>query len=125
MHTHGSKNDPDVLTSPPDLQNPALSAGDPAQVILVGHSRGSIACDHIGLHNDEIARLWRAMIPFSHYDDGRSDWGMTSAEQDRAPQRLRRLGSIPQFICGEHRLPQEWRPGKLQEMVKAGQWLMA
>jgi len=116
MHTHGSKNDPDVLTSPPDLQNPALSAGDPAQVILVGHSRGSIACDHIGLHNDEIA---------SHYDDGRSDWGMTSAEQDRAPQRLRRLGSIPQFICGEHRLPQEWRPGKLQEMVKAGQWLMA
>ncbi|MCX6873801.1 MAG: hypothetical protein NTW21_08330 [Verrucomicrobia bacterium] len=76
--------------------------GDPAQIILVGHSRGAIACNYIGLHDDEIAKLWHAMIPFSHYDDGHDAWGMTPEEQRRAPERLRRLGSIPQFICGEH-----------------------
>jgi hypothetical protein len=76
--------------------------GDPAQIILVGHSRGAIACNYIGLHDDGIAKLWRAMIPFSHYDDGHEAWGMTPEEQRRAPERLRRLGSIPQFICGEH-----------------------
>ena len=76
--------------------------GAPKQVILAGHSRGAIACNYIGLHDDEMAKLWRAMIPFSHYDDGHNAWGMTKEEQRRAPERLRRLGSIPQFICGEH-----------------------
>lgn len=76
--------------------------GDPERVILVGHSRGAIACNYIGLHDDEIAKLWRAMIPVSHYDDGHVAWGMAPEEQQRAPERLRRLGQIPQFICGEH-----------------------
>ncbi len=75
--------------------------GDPAQVILTGYSRGAIACNYIGLHDDEIAKLWRAVIPVSHYDDGRP-WGMTPEEQGRAPERLRRLGKTPQFICGEY-----------------------
>ena len=76
--------------------------GDPAQVILVGYSRGAIACNYIGLHDDEIAKLWRAVIAASHYDDGHTPWGMTPEEQRRAPERLRRLGKTPQLICGEY-----------------------
>ena len=96
--------------------------GDPAQVILVGHSRGAIACNYIGLHDDGIAKLWRAMIPFSHYDDGHVKWGMTPAKKELAGERLRRLGSIPQFICGEHHLPQDHQNAKVLEMVKAGEF---
>ncbi len=76
--------------------------GDPAQVILTGYSRGAIACNYIGLHDDEIARLWRAIIPVSHYDDAHTAWGMPPEEQSAAPERLRRLGKTPQFICGEY-----------------------
>ncbi len=76
--------------------------GDPDQVILTGYSRGAIACNYIGLHDDEIARLWRAMIPVSHYDDAHTAWGMTPEEQGRAPERLRRLGKTRQLICGEY-----------------------
>jgi hypothetical protein len=76
--------------------------GDPARVVLTGYSRGAIACNYIGLHDDGIAGLWRAMIPVSHYDDGHTAWGMTPQERALAPDRLRRLGEIPQLICGEH-----------------------
>jgi hypothetical protein len=79
--------------------------GDPARVVLTGYSRGAIACNYIGLHDDQIARLWRAMIPVSHYDDAHTAWGMTAEERGRAPERLRRLGQIPQLICGEHSSP--------------------
>ena len=33
--------------------------GDPSQVFVTGFSRGSIACNFIGLHNDDIAALCR------------------------------------------------------------------
>ena len=36
--------------------------GDPKRVVLCGFSRGAIACNFIGLHDDEIARLWRAFL---------------------------------------------------------------
>jgi predicted esterase len=39
--------------------------GDPQQVILTGYSRGAISCNHIGLHDDGIAKLWRAINPLS------------------------------------------------------------
>ena len=78
-------------------------AGDPARVILVGHSRGAIACNYIGLHDDHIAKLWRAMISLSHYDDGHAGWGMTPQERRRCntpaplgidpPIHLRRISS--------------------------------
>lgn len=96
--------------------------GDPAAVILVGHSRGAIACNYIGLHDDEIAGLWRAMLPMSHYDDGHVSWGMSPAEQARAVERLRRLGTTPQLICGEHHLPRDHTDGKLMEMIRGGTW---
>jgi hypothetical protein len=76
--------------------------GDPKRVILTGHSRGAIACNYIGLHDDEIARHWCGMIAMSHYDDAHTAWGMTPEEQRRAPERLVRLGQTPQFICGEY-----------------------
>ncbi|MCX7006199.1 MAG: hypothetical protein NTY53_02945 [Kiritimatiellaeota bacterium] len=93
--------------------------GDPAQVILVGYSRGAIACNYIGLHDDEIAKLWRAIIAASHYDDGHIPWGMTPEEQRRAPERLRRLGQTPQFICGEYcSRPQQGSDAKLRELLQ-------
>ena len=76
--------------------------GDKSKVILVGYSRGAIACNYIGLHDDEIAKLWKAIVPISHYDDGHILWGMTKEEQSLAPERLRRLGKTPQLICGEY-----------------------
>ena len=93
--------------------------GDPAQVILVGYSRGAIACNYIGLHDDEIAKLWRAIIAASHYDDGHTSWGMTPEEQRRAPERLRRLGKTPQLVCGEYSSRSlRGTPGKLRELIK-------
>lgn len=37
--------------------------GDPARVVLAGFSRGAIACNFLGLHDDETARLWCAFLP--------------------------------------------------------------
>ncbi len=75
--------------------------GDPDAVILAGFSRGAIACNFIGLHNDEIAKLWRAFIPYSHYDGVNEQWGYPGADRKSALQRLGRLAGRPQFICHE------------------------
>lgn len=74
--------------------------GDPNRVILLGFSRGAIACNAIGLHDDEIAGLWRAMVPYSHYDGVRR-WPWPGSDELAAAERLKRLGGIPQFICHE------------------------
>ncbi|BCX48994.1 hypothetical protein HAHE_29020 [Haloferula helveola] len=74
--------------------------GDADRVILVGFSRGAIACNFIGLHDDEIARLWRAFIPYSHYD-GVRQWPYPGSDKDSAITRLKRLGERPQFIISE------------------------
>ncbi len=75
--------------------------GDSKRVILCGFSRGAIACNFIGLHDDEIAKLWRAFIPYSHYDGVIERWGYHGADRKSALVRLRRLGNRPQFICQE------------------------
>jgi len=74
--------------------------GDPKKVILCGFSRGSIACNYIGLQNDQIAKLWRAFIAYSHYD-GVASWPYPGSERKAALERLQRLGNRPQFICHE------------------------
>ena len=74
--------------------------GDPAALILCGFSRGAIACNYIGLHDDDVAALWRAFIPYSHYD-GVLEWGYEGAHRASALERLRRLKGRPQFICNE------------------------
>lgn len=74
--------------------------GDEKAVILSGFSRGGVACNKIGLHDDEIAKLWRGFICASSYECFRSMW-----DQDKAEKlaRLKRLGGRPQFICMEER----------------------
>lgn len=76
----------------------ARYGGDPDRVILAGFSRGSLACNVIGLHDDEIAGLWAAFVPFSHYDGVREDWGYPGADRASAGRRLARLGGRPQCI---------------------------
>jgi hypothetical protein len=51
---------------------------DPSRVLLTGHSRGAIAVNYIGLWNDEIASLWTAFAPTSHYD-GVQSWNFVTA----------------------------------------------
>ncbi len=74
--------------------------GDRDRVILAGFSRGAIACNFIGLHDDGIAKLWCGMIVYSHYD-GVHKWPYPGSDREAAVRRLAGLGGIPQFICHE------------------------
>ena len=76
--------------------------GDPSRVVLAGFSRGSIACNYLGLYDDETARLWRAFVCYSQYDGERTGWPYPGADRVSALARLRRLNGRPQFICGEN-----------------------
>ncbi len=79
----------------------ARFGGDEKRVVLSGFSRGAIACNFIGLHDDEIARLWRGFICHSHYDGVREGWPYACADRASALVRLKRLGDRPQFISHE------------------------
>ncbi len=74
--------------------------GDEARVVLLGFSRGAIACNYLGLHDDATAKLWCGFLAYSHYDGVRA-WPYPSSDRASALTRLQRLGSRPQFICGE------------------------
>ncbi len=74
--------------------------GDPTRVVLAGFSRGAIACNFIGLYDDDISKLWRGFVACSHYD-GVSNFGLPQGDRKSAQQRLNRLGQRPQFICAE------------------------
>ena len=74
--------------------------GDSSNVFIAGFSRGAIACNYIGLHDDEIASLWRGFICHSHYD-GVKEWGYAGSDRKSAAIRLSRLGDRPQFISHE------------------------
>lgn len=74
--------------------------GDRKRILLVGFSRGAIACNYLGLYDDEIAGLWKAMIPYSHYDGVRR-WEYPKSDMTSARLRLQRLGGTPQLICHE------------------------
>jgi hypothetical protein len=76
-------------------------SGDPSAIILAGFSRGAIACNYIGLHDDEIADLWLAFIPFSHYDGAITRWPYEGASRDAAISRLKRLKGRAVFVCNE------------------------
>ena len=75
-------------------------SGNPNQVMLAGFSRGALACNYIGLHDNEVASLWKAMFVYSHYD-GVRNWTYPNSDRKAALQRLRRLGDRPQLICHE------------------------
>ncbi|MEZ5942421.1 MAG: hypothetical protein R3C18_13590 [Planctomycetaceae bacterium] len=74
--------------------------GDSSKVFIAGFSRGAIACNYIGLHNDEIASLWCGFICHSHYD-GVRQWNYAGSDRTSAAKRLARLGDRPQFISHE------------------------
>jgi len=76
------------------------NGGDSAAVFVAGFSRGAIACNYIGLHDDEIAALWRGFICHSHYD-GVDRWPYPESDRAAAARRIGRLGSRPQFISHE------------------------
>lgn len=73
--------------------------GDPKRVFIAGFSRGAIACNFIGLHDDDIAMLWRGFICHSHYDGSRR-WPGDGGES-AVLERLRRLQGRPQWISQE------------------------
>jgi len=90
--------------------------GNADAVILTGYSRGAIACNYIGLRNERIAKLWLGMVPVSHYDN--RSWKQTKAEQAGRVTRLRRLGSTPQYICGEMHLAEKHNDRRLLAIVR-------
>ena len=75
--------------------------GDEELVFLTGFSRGAIACNYIGLYNDQIAGLWCAFMPFSHYD-GVTNWGYAGSDRASAVKRMKRLNGRPQLIMAEN-----------------------
>lgn len=74
--------------------------GDRDNVFIAGFSRGAIGCNFLGLHDNEIAALWRGFICHSHYDGVRR-WNYPGSDRRSAAERLRRLGDRPQFISHE------------------------
>lgn len=76
--------------------------GDQKKVVLAGFSRGAIACNYIGLRDDEIAGLWAGFIPCSHYDGVRENWPYPDGDRGSARRRLERLKGRPQFIIHEN-----------------------
>jgi hypothetical protein len=81
-------------------------SGDEPKVVLAGFSRGAIACNYLGLHDDETAKLWCGFFAYSHYD-GVKKWPYPGSDRESALARLKRLGDRPQFICGEGANAQE------------------
>ena len=74
--------------------------GDSAAVILCGFSRGAIACNFIGLHDDAIAGLWLGFMASSHYD-GVRQWDYAGSDRASAEKRLARLRGRATFIAQE------------------------
>jgi len=74
--------------------------GNKQEVFLAGFSRGAIACNYIGLHDDEISALWKGFICHSHYD-GVREWPYEGSDRKSASERLSRLGNRAQFISHE------------------------
>jgi len=93
--------------------------GDPGRVVLCGFSRGGLACNLVGLHDDAMARLWCAFVPYAGYEDVRVQRRYPGADPVKAMARLRRLGDRPQFICQEGAGPEEARR-QLSEVLPGG-----
>jgi hypothetical protein len=74
--------------------------GDREAVILCGFSRGAIACNFIGLHDDAIANMWLGFVASSHYD-GAEKWDWAGSDRASAKERLTRLRGRASFIAQE------------------------
>ena len=74
--------------------------GDPQRVLLCGFSRGAIAAGYIGMADDEISGLWKAIYTHDHFD-GHRQWGYPEDDRASALKRLARLRGRPVLISGE------------------------
>jgi len=76
--------------------------GDPKKVVLCGFSRGAIGTSFLGLHDDEIAKLWCGLWAHDHFDGVKqwtAPWGAPLARyREEATTRLRRLQGRPVLI---------------------------
>lgn len=79
--------------------------GDKSRVVLSGFSRGAIACNFIGLNDDQIAKLWCGFFCHSHYD-GDANVSFPGFDPTASVQRLGRLGGRPQWISREEEVSQ-------------------
>ena len=77
--------------------------GDPKKVVLCGFSRGAIGVSFLGLHDDEVAKLWCGLWAHDHFD-GMLEWkghvwGSPLARyREEASVRLRRLAGRPLLV---------------------------
>jgi len=76
----------------------ARYGGDPARVVLMGFSRGAIACTYVGLHDNEIASLWCGFLAHSHFEGA---FKHPAPDQAEWPTRFQRVGERPLFISHE------------------------
>jgi hypothetical protein len=84
--------------------------GDPSAVILVGFSRGGIACNYVGLYDNVIADTWLAFVPHSGYDGQYTNWGYPYDDAASALTRLQRLQGRLQHIsnCDQETSPEAY-----------------
>ncbi|MEM9110936.1 MAG: hypothetical protein AAGC72_13030 [Planctomycetota bacterium] len=73
--------------------------GDAGNVVLIGFSRGAIACSYIGLADDEIASFWKGMVAHDHFD-GQREWGYEGDDRASALERMLRLAGRPVLASG-------------------------
>lgn len=72
-------------------------------VLLCGFSRGAIGVNYLGLHDDQVSRLWTGFISHDHFDGirawGRTSWGSPLKKyRQEAAERLRRVGQRPYLV---------------------------
>jgi hypothetical protein len=75
---------------------------DPDAVFLCGFSRGAIGVNYLGLHDDEISKLWTAFIPHDHFDGIKAwgrPWGSPLAKyREESLTRLKRVNGRPYLV---------------------------
>jgi len=80
--------------------------GDAKRVVLCGFSRGAIGVSFLGLHDDEVARLWCGLWAHDHFDGVQAwsaPWGAPLARyRGEAAVRLGRLKGRPVLISQGH-----------------------
>lgn len=71
--------------------------------MIAGFSRCAIGVNYLGLADDDVASLWAGSIAYAHYDGqpGDTNWSYPEPGLPASYERLRRLGSRPQFVCAE------------------------
>jgi hypothetical protein len=76
--------------------------GDPKKVVLCGFSRGAIGVSFLGLHDDEVAKLWCGLWAHDHFDGVKAwtaPWGAPLVRyREEAAVRLSRLQGRPVLI---------------------------